>query len=59
MPCGRWTPALPNPTPAYDAARIIFPRASSSDGSLTARIRYFVTIRSDSSDQMSLIGLEP
>ena len=22
MPCGRWTPAFPKPTPAYDAARI-------------------------------------
>src|SRR3954468_16424310 len=59
MPCGRWTPALPNPTPAYDAASSMFERASSSDVSSKARTRYWLTIRSACIDQMSLIGFDP
>src|SRR5256885_152252 len=59
IPCGRWTPALPNPPPAYDAASCIFSRASRSSGSSTARTKYFDTQRSASSDQMSLIGFDP
>ena len=44
MPCGRWTPALPKPMPAYVAARLISARASASSGWSTARGRERATI---------------
>ena len=59
MPCGRWTPAFPNPTPAYDAASSMLARASSSDVSSNARTRKRFTMRSACIDQMSLIGFDP
>src|SRR4029453_6773515 len=59
IPCGKWQPALPNPTPAYDAPSSMLARASSSDGSSTARTMYRATIRSACSDHKSLMGFDP
>src|SRR5919107_2247230 len=52
-------PAEPNPIPAIEAASIMFPRASMSLPSATARLRYSPPYSKALPAQISDIGLDP